>query len=220
MASVQQLRLLDELAVSQYQMHSLQLMENAGAGAARWIVQNVQPCKCLILCGAGNNGGDGYVVARHLDFFGFKVQVFVLADQSRIKGDALHNLRIIQAMKLPVEFLPDLETIGSTISSLTDCDVLLDAILGTGSTLPLRGNISEVLKLTKGSRALPISLDIPTGMDSDTGRVEDVCFRAKHTLSFAALKDGFSSEGAESWTGQTTVIPIGIPKALMATVLG
>lgn len=214
--SVDQLRELDKRCVSQFGMNSLQLMENAGAGSASWIVENVPCCRCIVLCGPGNNGGDGYVLARHLDYFGYRVEVISLTDPQKLRGDAQFNEQIVQAMKLPVLVDVDASRCDEIFVHLESSDIIIDALLGTGSSLPLRANFRAMICSANRSCAKRIALDVPTGFDADTGEVEPDCFRASTTLTYAALKLGFADPRSAEVTGHVEVISIGAPRCLMA----
>lgn len=217
-ASADQLRKIDELAVSRHHMNSLQLMENAGSGASLWI-KNARPlARVLILCGTGNNGGDGFVIARHLDYYGFDVTVALVGDADRLRGDALHNYQILASTSIRTLTNASIESLGRSINDLTSSDILIDALLGTGAKLPLRPNYASMVGSANRSSAFRIALDIPTGFDCDTGQTDANCFRADATLTFAALKLGFQHLDSAQYTGEVHLIPIGIPRQLEQSV--
>ncbi len=215
--SVQQLRDLDARCVSDFGMNTLQLMENAGAGSAAWIVKNVPCCRCVVLCGPGNNGGDGYVVARHLDYFGYQVEVISLADPQRLRGDALVNAQIVQAMKLPVHIDADGKC-EDIFVQLKNTDIVIDALLGTGAALPLRPNFRAAVCSANRSLARRIALDVPTGFDADSGNADPDCFRVHVTLTYAAKKLGFANSSSAGLIGKVEVISIGAPRCLMEAI--
>jgi NAD(P)H-hydrate epimerase len=213
-ATAAQLRKLDELAVSKHQMNSLQLMENAGAGASLWIKKVRRPARVLILCGIGNNGGDGFVIARHLDYYGFDVTIALVGSVDRLRGDALHNFQIIQTTSICKLIAPSSEVLADEIAALGDQDIIVDALLGTGAKLPLRPDYASIVSVANRSTAFRVALDIPTGFDCDSGGIDKTCFLANATLTFAALKIGFRQPNAAMYTGQVHLIPIGVPREL------
>jgi NAD(P)H-hydrate epimerase len=214
--SRQQVRDFDTQAVERFRMPGIMLMENAGRSCAELILQlleDVGGCRVCIFCGSGNNGGDGFVAARHLFNHGIAVRIVICADAAKIKGDAKINLDICRAMKLSIDVLdigsPD---IYKTVEAHTQgCDILVDALLGTG----LRGELKSPLALLiscLNAHNLPIvAVDIPSGMDCDTGLPLPVCIEAQATMTFAAIKKGFiECPESRTATGRVFVADIGI----------
>lgn len=215
--STQQVREIDRTVLEQFAIPGLILMENAARNAAEIIYRELQPpakTRVVILCGPGNNGGDGFVVARHLDNAGVPTTV-VLADvAAKSIGDAGVNLAIWQRMGGPlIEAAADSAIAQTHIQS---ADVIVDALLGTGARGAPRGTAAELVRYANAPpRAQRIAIDIPSGLDADTGTVHEPCFRAHLTITFVAAKTGFANANAAAVLGHVIVADIGAPRALI-----
>jgi NAD(P)H-hydrate epimerase len=210
--SRQQVRAVDQQAIEQYGMTGLVLMENAGRGAAEWIAQQAAEGPLGILGGKGNNAGDGYVIARHLQLLGRQPTLLQISDPAGLRGDAAANWEIAQRSHIPSE-------IGTpTPARLQEFSVLVDALLGTGVTGAPRAPFDEVIRQANGCRAQRIAVDIPSGLDGDSGEPADPCFQAEVTLSFVASKRGFTKENAAPFVGRVVTLPIGVPLELLQAV--
>jgi NAD(P)H-hydrate epimerase len=207
----QRIREIDQVAMEQFQMPSIVLMENAGRGAAECIHQITPDGNVLILCGKGNNGGDGFTIARHLQLAGREVTILAMATTNELQGDAAIQAKIAEAAGIQIQ------VIGETDETelLSAADVIVDGLLGTGAKPPLRGRYAKVVEAANASSAIRIALDIPTGMNGDTGETGEATFRADHTLTFAASKVGFDKSDAARFTGEVHVISIGVPLKLL-----
>jgi len=218
----QQIRQLDSIAIEQIGIPGVVLMENAGRATADVIYQNLTNPKSdrvLILCGAGNNGGDGFVVARHLHNAGVAVSVALAFPPEKSRGDAEVNLRIVRRMGLPCLNAFEADGLEAVRREAGRADVIVDALLGTGSQGPPRGTVAELVRIANGaSGARRIAIDIPTGLDGDTGQAHEPCFRADVTVSMAAAKTGFLAEPARAVVGRVVVVDIGLPRELVARV--
>lgn len=206
-----EVRGVDAWAIGSVGISGVVLMENAGSGCADIIAERLggtQGKRVCIFCGGGNNGGDGYVIARHLHNAGCLVKVVICADRGKIKGDALENLRIIEKMKLDVEICdPSGEMV---VRVAADCDMVVDALLGTGLTGQLRDNYIELIESINSLGAEIIAVDIPSGLDCDKGVPLGAAIRAAATVTFVAVKKGFTEESANDFTGDVYVVSIGI----------
>ena len=192
-----------------YGISMLQLMENAGSSVAREVVERFPVGKRVtVFCGLGGNGGDGFVAARHLFAAGYNVSV-ILAGRSRdINHEAAcRNLTILQSMqeKIALEEVTD----GSTTSPNVSADVILDALLGTGTKGKIKPPISQLIDRINASAAFKIAVDVPTGIDSDTGEVLGSAVKADLTVTFHRSKAGF--EKAKEYVGELAVKNIGLP---------
>ncbi len=190
-------------------------MENAGRSVSDVISGEYKPCKVLIFAGKGNNGGDGLVVARHLANRGYSVQVILLEDPSKIKSDPLLNFTIVSKMKLPV-FFPD-DAAGEEVFSgyCHDAVLVVDAIFGIGINSPVTGIFERAIRAINRSKKPVISIDIPSGLDADTGQVHGVAVKATKTVTLALPKSGlFEGEGPR-YAGEIEVADIGIPRELL-----
>jgi NAD(P)H-hydrate epimerase len=182
-------------------------MENAGAGAARVASELLTGRRgtVLCLCGPGGNGGDAMVVARHLAIEG--VDILVARVGARPSGDAAVQLGIMEAMGLTVIEIEE----SRQCECVADRALIVDGLYGTGLTRSIEG-AGAALVLAVNSCGVPVlSLDIPSGLDCDTGEPLGPCIRARTTVTFAASKRGFSNPSSRYWTGDVRVVPIGAP---------
>ena len=171
----------------------------------------------MILCGPGNNGGDGGVVARHLDAWGYPVQVVWFADPHQLRGDAATQWQILERSGID-------QTAWSDASAVTPerLDALLagagwvvDGLLGTGLTRPVEGALREAIEAVNRAGKPVLALDLPSGLDADRGVPLGVAVRATATATFVAPKLGFGQPGARDYTGEVVVIDIGVPRRLL-----
>ena len=218
-----QVRRLDAIAINELGIPGVVLMENAGRGAAeiiRDLIAQRQARRAVIFCGRGNNGGDGFVIARHLHNTGESVSTCLTFPPSELRGDAEINYRILEHMGLEVAVLTGAEALRTAAAALTTCDLVVDALLGTGS----EGNVREPLAgfigaLNAAAKAATVAVDIPSGLDCDTGRPGGVAVRADVTVTFVAPKLGLVQAAALEWTGAVHVVGIGTPPSLIERVL-
>jgi NAD(P)H-hydrate epimerase len=212
-------RELDRLATAQYRVPSIVLMENAGRGAADILCELGAKGPVGIFCGRGNNGGDGFVVARHLDLRGIPVRLVSLVPSEQYQGDALVNAQIAKASGLPWSEFHAASTAGTIDTQLAEelaaCDWIVDAMLGTGAQGILRSPHRELVPWCNALDVNRLALDIPTGLDCDTGSANDPTFRAHHTVTFAAYKPGLLVPEAKAYTGQLHLADIGVPRVLL-----
>jgi NAD(P)H-hydrate epimerase len=194
-------------------------MENAGRGAAAWIRERGIPAQSrgLILCGQGNNGGDGGVVARHLDLWGYSVRVVWFARAHCLRGDAAVQFQILTRAGFEQTCWDDEQpmTPERLEAPFAEADWVVDALLGTGLTRPVEGTLRTVIETVNRSGKPVLALDLPSGLDADTGRPLGAAVRAQATATFVAPKLGFTAPGANAYTGSITVIDIGVPRAIL-----
>ncbi|HHT9114747.1 MAG TPA: NAD(P)H-hydrate epimerase [Candidatus Wunengus sp. YC65] len=216
----EEMRELDRKAIEECKIPGIILMENAGRNVAEEVLQmidNQSKAKVAILCGKGNNGGDGFVVARHLHNHSIHVDVFLIARVSDIlkDEDAGTNLQILLNMKIPVKEIFDIPGVNSILKELHNYNILADALFGTG----LSGDVREPFKtLINGVNNLNkpiISVDIPSGLDCNTGKILGVAIKAAKTVTFAIAKKGFYLNDGPSYTGKVIVSDISIPRELI-----
>jgi NAD(P)H-hydrate epimerase len=213
-----QVRQVDRRALEEYGMSSLVLMENAGRGCADVLVQLGVGGPVVIACGRGNNGGDGFVVARHLDLRGFSVRVVLCCRPESLTGDAAANYGIL--VKSDVAIFPMGDAFQADVfrDLLRNADWVVDALLGTGATGEPRSPYREVIAALNASPARKLAVDLPSGLDCDTGQPSSFTFRADHTCTFVAAKPGFFVEEAMSYVGQLHVRDIGAPRKLIESL--
>ena len=166
-----------------------------------------------IIAGAGNNAGDGFVVARHLANEGIEVAVLLCVDRTRFKGDARSNLVIIEHMEIPIQY-PDPDSVPAVAKAIQtigkESDLFVDALLGTGTSGPPREPFRTAIETINKLDLPVVALDIPSGLDCDSGEPLGIAVRADHTVTFAALKKGFGNPKAKQYTGDITLASIGI----------
>lgn len=193
---------------------TLVLMENAASGLAGVILEELDPSpgggSVLVVCGAGNNGGDGLAAARHLSNAGVEVWCLLEREPGEFKGDALVQLRVCQAMGIPVGTL---EGLGHSVKR--GWDVVVDAIVGTGlrgsASGPMAGLIALVNEFGEDGVRV-IAVDVPSGMECDTGEAHGPVVRAHVTVTFVGPKAGFLKLSAQEHLGDIVVVDIGAPR--------
>lgn len=193
-------------------MPGVVLMENAARSAADVIHSTFPDARsCVIVCGPGNNGGDGFALARQLVVVGrITPTLCVLVDDSTFTGDAAINLKVVRAMKLPTISLREFD-------SLDRGTLVIDAIFGTGLTRAAEGVFAAAIAAVNRFEHI-VALDVPSGLDVDTGRPTGPCVRAGVTVTFFSGKVGFESAG--EFTGEVVVGSIGVPAEAIAGRLG
>ena len=211
---------LDRKAIEDYGLPGVVLMENAGRGAAEAIARRLSALgrsEAVILCGKGNNGGDGYVVARHLHNWGRCPTVFLCGKRDEIRGDARLNLDVLLKMGYRVQEIPDEVSLAAVAESMAESALLVDALLGTGLSGEVRGPMRELIEAMNRIDVPVVAIDIPSGLDANEGRVLGVCVRAVETVTFACAKQGFFRGDGPGHLGELTVVDIGVPRELIGT---
>ncbi len=215
-----QMQALDRKAIEEYGIPSLLLMENAGRGVAKVTEQILgrrggsRAAPTLhIFCGKGNNGGDGFVAARHLWNRGYRVKIVLMRDPSELKSDAALNHRIASKMKIPIviaSFAND-----KLLECVKDCDLIIDAIFGIGLQREVGGIYRQAIHAMNQSKKPMVAVDVPSGLESDSGKILGCCVNASVTATLGLPKKGlFMGEGPRH-AGKVSVIDIGIPKELL-----
>ena len=215
-----QSREVDRRAVEEYGMHSLVLMENAGRGVADKLCELCFAEPIVVCCGKGNNGGDGFVLARHLDLRGVAVKVLLWAEPAELTGDAAANFAILEKCDAPIEVFGKTHDATRLAAALTDAGAIVDCLLGTGATGDPRPPLDSVIEQINAHPAPKIAVDLPSGLDCDTGEASRTTIRASHTFTFVAPKPGFLIPGAKAYTGLVHVLDIGAPRNLVEECLG
>jgi NAD(P)H-hydrate epimerase len=193
-------------------------MENAGRSCAQFIKDKLADAaepKVCIFCGTGNNGGDGYVIARHLVNVGCGVTVVVCGDRSRIGGDAKINLDILDRMGLSIDQLnlADNHAVARAEEFTAGADMIVDSLFGTGLSGQIRDDYGQLIKSINASNCPILAVDIPSGLDCDAGRPLGIAIEASWTITFVAVKKGFTYAQAAQYTGEIFVASIGIAAA-------
>jgi len=210
-----EVRAFDRWAINTLGVPGAVLMENAGRSCAELIKEKlagVAGPKVCIFCGTGNNGGDGYVIARHLLNSGFGVTVVISGDRNKIKGDAKINLDILEGLGQPVEQLKpgDGDIPGKVKDYAAGADMLVDGLFGTGLSGQLKDEYKELVESINARNCPVLAVDIPSGLDCDTGRPLGTAIKADYTVTFVAVKQGFTLSTAGEFTGEIFVASIGV----------
>lgn len=206
------LRKIDNYCINELKIPGIVLMENA----ALKVIKNIQLHKYntfCIVCTKGNNGGDGFAVARHLYVLGKKVDIFLVGGKERMSSDCKINYDILKNMGIKISKVDNLEDINDLRNSIERSQVTIDAIFGTGLSRSIEGIFDSVISIVNENSKYIISIDIPSGLDSNTGNVLGNCIKANKTVSFQLYKRGFLNYGMDKITGKVIVEEIGIPEA-------
>lgn len=218
----EQSRQVDRLAIDEYGMSGLVLMENAGRGCAELLEQQGISGPVAILCGKGNNGGDGFVIARHLWIRGHTVRVVLVPDAGELSGDAAANFHILEHAHAGIAYLADEggpTALPDALDYVTEgCQWLVDCLLGTGATGNPRPPYDTVIEWMNAEQARRLAVDVPSGLDCDTGKPADPALRADITATFVTTKVGFERPSARDYVGEVHVVDIGIPPGLIERI--
>jgi NAD(P)H-hydrate epimerase len=222
-----QVRELDRRAAEELGLSGLVLMENAGRAVAELVLARLRvdalagrrgppPWRIAIACGRGNNGGDGYVAARHLHEQGQEVEVDSTASAGELSGDAAAARTVVERIGIAVRDFADGGELALAVERWRRCDALVDALLGTGASGAPRGAVARAIEaLNSLAGPLKIAVDLPSGLDADTGGAPGACFVADATVTFVAPKLGFESQTARAHLGAVVVAGIGVgPRSL------
>jgi NAD(P)H-hydrate epimerase len=213
-----QCREVDRRAIEEIGMPAAVMMENAGRGTAALMLALGIHGRVVICCGKGNNGGDGFVIARHLDNAGVPTRVLLFAEPADLTGPAAIHYGILAKMSHPVSVLAEKNIDGSALEMvLARAEWIVDALFGTGLAGPVRSPFGEIIRAMNAAPCRRLAVDIPSGLDCDTGLPLGPTVHADHTATFIALKKGFQNPDAQPWLGQAHVIDIGIPTSLIPT---
>jgi NAD(P)H-hydrate epimerase len=203
-------RVIDRRAIENFGVPGVVLMENAGRGAADLLLSLGIHGPVAICCGPGNNGGDGFVIARHLHNKQVPVRVLLFVRPEELTGDAAINYHIIVRLGLPIAVHagPQLDA-EKLRRELALPEWVVDALFGTGLTGPVRPPFDGVIAAINAAPVRVLAVDIPSGLDCDTGQPLGPTVRAMHTVTFVAQKKGFANPAAQAWLGQVHVADIG-----------
>ncbi len=219
-----QSRRYDQLAMDEYGVPGIVLMENAGRGCVDVLAESGRRGPVLILAGTGNNGDDGWVMARHLSNLGFPTAVVLAGDGNRIQGDALINYRIAQRMGVPIRGWAEAGNSAALQQFAVDLwgddpEWLVDALLGTGASGDPREPFASLIRAANAMSARRMAIDLPSGLDCDSGQPHKPTFRADVTCTMVAPKVGFANPEAAPFIGRVRCIDIGAPANLIGEVV-
>lgn len=218
-----EMREVDRLTTERHRVPNLTLMENAGKSVADFIQArfgDLAQRRIVVLCGKGNNGGDGFVAARHLLKMGAKPQVFLITDPRDVKGDAATNLTRWKRASRKLVAIRGIGAWHSSRAALASADIIVDALLGTGLRGPAEGLLAEVIQdiNRREPTQMVVAVDIPSGLAADTGEFAASTVRADYTVTFTAPKLGMFLRDASDVVGRLTVCDIGSPRGLIEEV--
>lgn len=219
--TAEQMREIDRCAIEDYAVPGVVLMENAGRAAAQIVdarYRHLCPGPILVVAGKGNNGGDGYVMARHLDNCGWQVRTLVLAERSDIRGDAQTNLRILENSNSTINYATTSVDIATFLQQFSDTALVIDAIFGNGLNAAVRGHYLAAIQQINALGLPVVAVDMPSGIGATTGEVLGAAINADCSISFAVAKLGQMSYPASCHAGELFVVDIGVPKPLLDTI--
>ena len=209
-----ELREVDRRSIEEFGLPGLVLMENAGRNAAGLLRDLGIGGRVVLCCGKGNNAGDGFVIARHLENAGIDVRVLLTTLSNDIRGDAAVELNMLRRAGTPVvEAPPEIAT--AWPDEFAQADWIVDALLGTGTRLPIQEPFVSAIAAINAAGRKVFAIDLPSGLDCDTGAGRDDCVRATHTASFVARKPCFDHPRVRAITGPIHVLDIGVPRSLL-----
>ena len=209
-----QSRAFDRFAMTALGIPGVVLMENAGRGIAELLRSLGARGPVHICCGPGNNGGDGFVVARHLDLAGVATRTALFADPASLTGDAAVNLAIHLKCSLPLDVMPALDETRLT-SLLASADWVVDALFGSGLKGEVKAPFDRLIGLINASGKRILAVDVPSGLDADTGLPLGTVVRATHTAAVIASRAGFAHDHARPYVGQLHVVDAGVSPRLI-----
>jgi NAD(P)H-hydrate epimerase len=213
-----EIREVDRRAIAEFGMSGLVLMENAGRGCVDVLCQLGCRGPVVVVCGKGNNAGDGFVIARHLDLRGVDLKVVLLSPPDELRGDAAANYHIIERSGLRIIDLSGHFSSAALEREIGDAEWIVDALLGTGATGAPRPPFDAAIREMNAADSRRLAVDLPSGLDCDTGEPADPTFRADHTCTFVAPKIGFSNPRGAAYLGQVHVLDIGAPRQLVEAI--
>lgn len=208
--TAKEMKEIDKKAKEEFLIPTLILMENAGravAEAAKSMLAGGG--SVLVICGKGNNGGDGLSCARHLANWGYGVTVALAAEESDIRGDAKTNYEIAKRMGIKIVSAENSE------EYMKQADLIIDALLGTGLSRPVKDPHLSIIKSVNASKKSVLSVDVPSGLCATTGNVLGACIKADRTVTFAAMKRGLITGKGPEYAGDVIVAYISIPRLLL-----
>jgi ADP-dependent NAD(P)H-hydrate dehydratase / NAD(P)H-hydrate epimerase len=212
---------MDRRTIDEFGVPGRVLMENAGRGATRFFLETLPDWSgktVAVAAGRGNNGGDGFVIARYLAQRGVKVTVYLLSTVDRVTGDAAANLALLPALGVPVREIADADGFAARRTAMAHAHIWVDAIFGTGLNSNVRGLYRDAIDFINRQGRPVLSVDLPSGLQADTGQPCGVAIQATATATFAFAKTGHMLYPGLSHTGRLEIIDIGIPPHISEAV--
>lgn len=216
-ADQKSMQTLDRYTMEQLGLPGVVLMENAGNAVVQEILKDYPRNTCiLVISGQGNNGGDGFVIARRLIDFGYKVRLCFIGKEEKLKGDALVHYQVYKNRQLPLYHYQEGED--DIFAYIQKADVIVDAMLGTGVSGGVRPPFDKIIEAVNESNKDVISVDVPSGLNSNTGEVANLAIKAKKTITFAMPKIGFFVGDGPKIIGEWKVADISVPESIAETL--
>jgi len=211
--TTKQIQKFDKLVIEKYGVPSIVLMENAGASVAEEVIKRLRGRRRVcIVCGAGNNGGDGFVAARHLFNKGCQVTVVLIGKPTSLKHDAAVNFAVLKKLKIQII------CVGAhgraPLREIQNADIVVDAIFGVGLNRDIEEPTKSVIEAINVHAKKVLAVDTPSGLEATSGRIYGVCVKAHTTVTFTFAKKGFKTGVGPTYCGRIIVADIGIPKSL------
>ncbi len=226
--TVKKINRIDRLASEKYGIPSIILMENAGRSVAEETIKTLKrkkPAKTqkiAVLCGSGKNGGDGFVAARYLYNYGYQVKVYLLKNPNNISGDTLTNYTILKKIGVETKLISP-SKLNSLSSELKKANCIIDAIFGTGIKGKVTGLPAQIIKMVNQTKKVitskpVISVDLPSGLDGDTGFPLGKCVKTTVTVTMGYPKKGFLNPEAKKYLGKLIIADIGYPRNITKNI--
>lgn len=220
-ATAEQMRQCDATAIGRHGIPGLVLMENAGRGTVEAMASHFGPLlgkRVAVFVGPGNNGGDGLVIARYLFEQGAQPQVVSLVPLEKIQGDAAVNRDRLQLLSIPLQVCQAMDDLSWLARMVAESDLLVDALFGTGLKREVSGLFYEVIRCLNAANAPVVAVDIPSGLDTDSGLPLGICVCARLTCTYGLVKLGQLLPPGKDFVGQLVVVDIGIPDEVVGEV--
>jgi NAD(P)H-hydrate epimerase len=214
----EQSRRVDRIAVEEFGFSGLVLMENAGRGVADVLCRLGIAGPVVVCCGHGNNAGDGFVIARHLDLRGHRVRVLLWCKPEELTGDAATNYHILAKSDVPIVVFSDEHDETRLSGFLQGAAWIVDGLLGTGAHGEPRPPLDSVIDQLNAAAAPKLAIDLPSGLDCDSGRPARHTICAADTCTFVTAKAGFFAAEAAPYVGHLHVLDIGTPRKIIEQV--
>lgn len=221
LVTADEMREMDQRTIEGFSLPGRVLMENAGRGAVRFFLEffgETGKKSVAVIAGRGNNGGDGFVMARYLHQQGIPVTVYLLSEKSRVRGDARVNLELLETLSAPVVEIIDTSAFQAMDAAVRHHHIWIDALLGTGLNADVRGLFRQVIDRINELNRPVFSVDIPSGINSDTGQICGACIHASATATFAFAKSGHLLHPGAEHTGHLRIVDIGVPPKIAEAV--
>lgn len=209
--TAEEMKELDRRAIEDLGIPSLTLMENAGKSVAQEALSLGNPSKTLVICGKGNNGGDGFVAARYLALKKLEVKVILIGKEEEVKPDPKINLYRLREHRVEVYECPDLKSFELIKEEMKKSDLVIDALFGIGLRSDLKTPYYEIITYLNSLKKPILAVDVPSGLDATTGNVLGAAVKAEKTVTFAAMKKGLVEGEGSIYAGEVKVVDIGIP---------